>query len=913
MDDQKDDGGRRDSDPPRKPAPLTRAEEIETLLAHAADIVIRYDRDLRHLFVNPAIETVAGLPPESFLGRTNRELGMPEELCALWERELGAVFDHGLERRFEFLFDGVDGIHWMEARVVPERNAAGKVVTILSVTRERTEARQAEQEIRESEGRYRELFERARDMIAVFDLDGLLVHVNPALERTLGYSAAELTGQPLTSILAEEEGLAAAERLATKRDGSTIASVFEAVMLGKDGSRIPIQASSEIVRRGSVAYGVMVIARDVREQIADREALEESEGRFRGAFNGVAVGMVIADPEARVIQANTAFANMLGYSASELVGRSIGDIVHPDDTASFAHDVERLRIGPGPRHLVADRRYIRKDGEILFAHVSVSSIAAEDGATRFFAAQIEDVTALRDAQVDLAESHALQQAVISVSPDVLAVLGLDGALRLVSHSAEEILGYAADEFVGRSFLEYVHPEDRLTTQKLVESALRGDRPSVLRSRVIAKDGSIRLWDGTVAPTLGPDGQPYAVVASLRDVTNQVLLEDQLRQAQKMEAMGQLAGGVAHDFNNLLTAIGGYAELALSKLDGVGGTDELEGVIEAAGKAAGLTAQLLTFSRRQLLNPQTFDLGEAVGEMGSLLRRLVPATTEIVTLLPSSPTPIHADRAQIDQVIMNLVVNAADAMPDGGRIEIEVNLDAIHDQARLLVVDGGAGMDAVTAARIFEPFFSTKGTDGTGLGLSIVHGIVSQSGGRIAVESELGKGTTFSITLPLTSLSKREPTPVIAAAGGSGETVLLVEDEPLVRAVLTQMLDRDGYQLITAATGEEALAIADTMPGTIDLLITDLILPAMNGRETADAIYTRQPQAKVLYMSGYTDEIAIQADAYNGGFAFIQKPFSGQDLSRCVRGLLDTRVLAELGAIAPVVGGTANDRPVVDGP
>ncbi len=860
----------------------------DTLLANVADIVVRFDRELRHLFVNEAVTAVAGVSPETFIGRTNRELGMPEDLCALWDVELGAVFDEGLERRFEFPFDGPNGVRWLEAYVVPEVNAQGEVETILSVTRDRTEAHAAERELRASEARYRDLFERAGEMIIVFDFDGRLLQLNPAVERTLGYTRDELIGQTLESIFVPEERAATGARLARKRDRSETATTFESALLGKDGRRVPVEASSAIMFRDDAPSTAMMIAHDVTVKLAARAELETSERRFRGAFDGIAAGMVIADPDGIVLQTNETFAAMLGYQPAELIGTPIGALVPAEDAAGFRESIEALRDGVERRYSVPDRRYLRKDGGTVFANVSVSAVRGEDGSTAMLAAQIEDVTAMRQVRAELEESQALHQAVIDVSPDVLTVVDFDGTVRLVSPSVEGILGYAPDEFVGHNFLEFVHPDDRELAWDSVTEAERDHRPSVVRSRVVAKDGSIRLWDGTLGLWRALDGAPRGLVANLRDVTEQVSLEDQLRQAQKMEAVGRLAGGVAHDFNNLLTAIGGYAELARAKLEGTAGAAEIDGVIDAANKAANLTAQLLAFSRRQVMSPQTFDLGDVISEMGSLVRRLIPETTELVTVPPPGPAPVHADRSQIEQVILNLIVNAADAMPEGrkGKITLGVALAADGREAHLSVSDNGVGMDALTVSQIFEPFFSTKGPLGTGLGLSIVHGIVVQSGGEIAVESTPGSGSTFTIALPLSAIPLPATIPVAPAAQSGRETLLLVEDDPGVRGVLVQMLDGLGYRTHVFASGEEAVAFAKDASAPIDLLITDLVLPGMNGRETADAFHTYKPDVKVLYMSGYTDDAVIRAGGYDPGIAFIQKPFSGAQLSRRIRDVLD---------------------------
>ena len=865
-----------------------REQAFEALMAHAPDIIIRFDRELRHLYVNDAVEVVTGRPPKYFVGRTNRELGMPEELCVLWERELGAVFEHGEARRFEFEFGAAGGGRWLEAHVVPERNAAGEVETIVSFTRDRTEARHAEREMLASEARYRGLFERAMDMIVVLDRDGCFVQVNPAVSRTLGYVREELIGRPFVSILAPEEAEAGVARFARKLDGSEPASLYESVLLGQDGRRVPFEANSEVVFRDGAFYGVLVIARDVSERVAARAALEESERRFRGAFEGAAVGMVLSDPAGTLLRANAAYAEMLGYRPSELVGVAVHDLVHPDDRTALADDIEKLRVGFEARR-VAERRYLHKDGKIVLGHVSISTVRADDGSALYFVAQVEDVTELRGVQAELDESRALHRVVIESSHDVLAVLDLDGTIRLVSRSIENTLGYTQQELVGCSFTELLHPDDQQAAQTAMEAALRGEEPSVGRSRTIAKDGSIRLWDGTLAPGRGKDGEASFLVANAHDVTSQVQLEDQLRQAQKMEAVGRLAGGVAHDFNNLLLVIRGYAELALQKVEGHDDhSAEIGEVVAAAERAASLTGQLLAFSRRQVMNTEILDLRDVVADMVTLLRRLISEDVELTTVWPNEPTLIHADRTQIEQVIANLAVNARDAMPNGGHLLIEVARTADQRQALLVVRDDGTGMDAATGAQIFEPFFTTKGAAGTGLGLSMVHGIISQNGGQVAVDSDPGQGTTFTISLPLTERVGALPAPVAAApASGGAETILLVEDDPVVRRVVTSMLDHHGYRLIPAGSGEEALALARAAPDTVDLLITDLVMPGLNGRETAEAVRSLQPQARVLYMSGYTDDAVIRVGGFDLGVSFLQKPFSGDELARRVRELLDS--------------------------
>jgi two-component system, cell cycle sensor histidine kinase and response regulator CckA len=481
-----------------------------------------------------------------------------------------------------------------------------------------------------------------------------------------------------------------------------------------------------------------------------------------------------------------------------------------------------------------------------------------------------------------------QAQVIENSRDVLSVLDLDGTVRFVSQSVEDATGYSETEPIGHHFAEFVHPDDRRELTALMDAAARGETTPLTQCRMVVKDGSTRVWEGTVALGRGMDGEPTFLVWNSRDVTDRAELEDQLRQAQKMEVVGRLAGGVAHDFNNLLLVIRGYSELALEKVEARDdNTAEIGEVIAATDKAASLTAQLLAFSRRQILTPEPFALCDAVDEMTSMLQRLIGDDIELATFCPDRPTLINADRAQIGQVIANLAVNARDAMPNGGHLRIEVVRQVDPPEALLIVRDDGVGMDTLTAAQIFDPFFTTKGSDGTGLGLSTVHGIITQTGGRIAVDSRPGQGTTFTISLPVVDPVDAPPALVVAPADGGAETILLAEDNAMVARAVSRMLLQHGYRMITVESGEEAIEFARNAPGSVDLLLTDLVMRGLNGRQAAEVVLRHQPHAKVLYMSGYTEDVVIRVGHFEPGTAFIQKPFSGEELARRVRELLDS--------------------------
>jgi PAS domain S-box-containing protein len=449
------------------------------------------------------------------------------------------------------------------------------------------------------------------------------------------------------------------------------------------------------------------------------------------------------------------------------------------------------------------------------------------------------------------------------------------------------------------FLDVVHPDDRDRVRVAVSSAIDGRHEYESEYRICLTDGSIRWLFGRGSPTYATDGTSTGMVGITLEVTHRheadverESLEAQLRQAQKMEAVGQLAGGIAHDFNNLLLALRGYGELALRAIArGDDPTDEVQEMLAASERAKALTSQLLAFSRRQLLQPQIVDLSDVVVEMDKLLTSMIGDDVELETVTCDTPALVYADPSQLEQVVANLAINARDAMPHGGRLRLEVSAADVAWQnggmapgayALLTVTDTGCGMDAETSAHVFEPFFTTKKGVGTGLGLSTVHGIVTQSGGHILIYSEPEHGTAFKIYLPLASASgvkhpsKRQP----AVSSGSGERILLVDDDPAVRAIVSQLLTDRGYAVSTASDGDEAGAIAETT--NVDLLLTDIVMRGMSGRETADRLRVLRPGLAVLYMSGYTDDAIVRRGLLRRGTAFIQKPFSSEELARKVR-------------------------------
>ena len=512
---------------------------------------------------------------------------------------------------------------------------------------------------------------------------------------------------------------------------------------------------------------------------------------------------------------------------------------------------------------------------------------------------------LRLANDELRKSEERFRTIFESSELGIRLADLDGRLLAANRSFERMLGYGADGLVGTTLSEVTHPDDIEAHLALFRELVEGGRDSYqIESRLLRADGAV-LWGHLTASLVrDADGRPQFAIGMVQDVTQRTQLEEQLREAQKMDALGRLAGGIAHDFNNLLTVIGTYSTFALRQLDAADDDlrRDIEEIKKAGDRAASLTQQLLALSRRQVLKPQVLDLNAIVADTYKMLRRLIGENIEVVTDLGAALGPVKADPGQIEQVLINLVLNARDAMESGGRLTIEttnVDLDGPLVQngvetksgpyVVLTVGDTGCGMDEVTRLRIFEPFFTTKDKGkGTGLGLSTVYGIVAQSGGSIFVTTGVRSGTTVQVFLPRLDDADLDPQEVVpgAAVSAGTETVLLVEDEDVVRGAARRILRAGGYRVLEAFDGVEALRIVETHSGPIHLLVTDVVMPRMGGPELVERIGALLPDLKVLYISGYTAEADVARGVSVDDAGFLQKPFTQDVLATTVRSLLD---------------------------
>ena len=495
-------------------------------------------------------------------------------------------------------------------------------------------------------------------------------------------------------------------------------------------------------------------------------------------------------------------------------------------------------------------------------------------------------------------AEELYRSVVESSPSLICLLDTEAKVVYMSPAAEALTGYTNAEAEGQSVWSLLQPEDTPSLIEGLPAAVAGGGPgqrSTIHART--KTGEDLYLDGSVALVHGyGERTDDLILAIAHDATKEVQdaaaraeLEERLQQAEKLESIGQLAGGVAHDFNNLLLAIRGYGELAVRELE----TEDLDAakqdireVLHAADRATDLTRQLLAYGRRQVLMPELLDLGDLIGDTAGLLGPVLQPHIELNILPADRPVLVHADRGQLTQVITNLAVNARDAMPGGGTLTITAAAE--DNEALLTIADTGTGMGDETAAQIFEPFFTTKAHKGMGMGLATAHGIVDQSGGSIGVETKPGQGTLFTIRLPLVRNETAFGAEVATAADGDGPeagTIMLVEDTAVVRAVVRAFLEADGYHILEAERGEDALELARGHDGPIDIVLTDIVLPGIDGKETAAELRAQCPDVDVLYMSGYTNDPDLQAGRLPPRTAFIQKPFTGDELSEALRSLV----------------------------
>ncbi len=770
----------------------------------------------------------------------------------------------------------------------------------------RRERERAERALLESERRFRALVENSTDGVSLIELDGTMIYTGPSTNRILGYESREMIGRNIFEFVHPEDMETARSMFIDmiREPSRTVSALLR--LRHSDGSWRWIEHVSKNLINESSVQAVVSNYRDVTE----RRMAEESQTRLVAILEATSDFVGISDLSSRVLYLNRAGRRMTGIGDDEEISSTFVRNYHPQWAAQIILDEgipTAIRDGTWSGETAIQSRdgSERPVSQLILAH------KAPDGGTGFLSTIARDITERKRAEEALRLSEKKYRDIFEFAPIGIFQSTPTGRFIAVNAALTRILGYNSPRELMQINTADIY-FDRGQRAAIIDEYDEVGHALDLELLWKKKDGSPVWVQLNAFAVKDESGKTTRYESFVRDITERKhaqealqRTEEQLRQSQKMEAVGRLAGGVAHDFNNLLTAIIGCAELIWVQINS---NDPLrptvEEIVKAGERAAALTSQLLAFSRKQMLQPKVLDLNSVVTNLEKMLWRLIGEDIELVTVLAPDLGRVKADPGQIEQVILNLIVNSRDAMPDGGKVILEtanVNLgDALgHPDTRpgpyvmMAVSDTGLGMDDETRLRIFEPFFTTKETgQGTGLGLSTVYGIIKQSGGDISVYSEAGAGTAFKIYLPRveeaagTERRSGERISKFASMPKGSETVLVVEDDQTVRKLACQALRLSGYHVLEAANAGEALLICERHDGVIHLMLADVIMPQMSGRELAVRLNPVRPEMKTLFMSGYTDNAVFLQGGLEEGVAFIQKPFTPNSLSRKVRDVLD---------------------------
>jgi PAS domain S-box-containing protein len=751
------------------------------------------------------------------------------------------------------------------------------------------------------------IVESSEDAIVGETLDGVLTSWNRGAERIFGYPAAEAIGMPATALIPHGSEKEEAEILERLKQGDHI-EPCETVRRDKDGREVHVSLTASPIRDGrGRLVGVSKIACDVTRRKELEDALRRTEHEFRVLADNVPASFSYVDSNLRYRFVNKRYEEASGLPATDIVGREVREYLGAENYGKIRPHLEKALSGEAADFIWPLQL---PGGETRWMSVHYVPDRAPQGQVAGVYVLATDISSLVQTERALRESEEQLVALLEGAAQGIVAVDREGRITLVNRTAESMFGYSREELLGQP-VEVLMPE----RHQDVHVSHRVDFFAAPRNRAMGlglelsgrrKDGSEFPLEISLSHLQGSNG-PFAV-SFITDITarkqeeqRRKTLEEQLHRAVRLEAAGRLAGGVAHDFNNLLTALSGFSELTLDFLEEEHPLREAaEETFRTCQRSRSLVQQLLAVSRRQVLQPVALDLNAKIKEIERMLRGLVREDIELASELAPDLSSVRVDPSQIEQVVLNLAVNARDAMPDGGKLVIQtanVEVDQIYSEqhfelppgsyVKLAVTDTGQGMDRETMSHMFEPFFTTKGDGGTGLGLATVYGIVRQSGGAISVYSEPGQGSTFKIYLPAARKEQRpKAEPVRRWAHTGSETVLLVEDQGAVRIVAREALKKAGYAVLEARDGPEALALTAQYDGPIHLVLTDLVMPQMNGPELVTRLTALRPGLKKLFMSGHADETVEHHGMADSFSHFIEKPFTRDGLLNKVRRVLD---------------------------
>ena len=885
--------------------------ELSITLDSIGDGVIATDVAGRVLRLNPVAERLTGYAQDEARGRPVEEVfrivsslsdePVPSPITRVIEE--GVVV--GLANHTSLI--ARDGQRRQIAdSAAPIRDVDGGLIGVVMVFRDVTKEYAARDALRESNRRYREIFAGSRDGFVMVDTAGHILDANPAYCQMLGYDLAGLRElESFYSITPEKWRQWEREEIWDKqllRRGYS--DVYEKEYIRSDGTVFPVELRSYAVRdeQGELIY-LWGVARDVSARQAARQALAESEHRFRSFVENASDIVYELAPDGTFTYISPNWLDFMGEPAEDAIGKSFREYVHPEDVRLCEGFLQEV-LASGQRRDSVEYRVYRADG-VLGWHVSTGSpLRNEDGQVSRYVGIARDVTAKKQAEQALRESERRYRSLAENFPNgALFLMDRDFRYLVANGRAFPQVGLSAEAIEGRTVAE-VFPDLWPDMRAFHEAIFRGEHVRY------ETEFQGRLYSNQGVPIFDENGLVAQAIVITQDITDvrqadrqRQQLEAQLRQSQKLEAVGRLAGGVAHDFNNMLHTILGFTDLLLADTDEQASSREsLEQIHSAAQRSADLTRQLLAFARKQTIAPEVLDLNETVAGMLKMLRRLIGEDIELIWKPAANLPAVEMDPAQLDQVLANLVVNSRDAIAGVGQIVIETSAIEVDEayclehaecqvgpHVRLSVSDTGAGMDARTLEQVFEPFYTTKPKDqGTGLGLATVYGIVHQNGGFINAYSEPGKGATFHIALPAARRAKpatvQDPNPPVLPTGR--ETILVAEDDAGILRLADRALSELGYEVLAAAGPKDALQLAEETPEAIDLLVTDVIMPGMSGQDLHGLLRARQPGLRCLYMSGYTAEVIAHRGVLEEGVNFLQKPFSAAELARKVREVLD---------------------------
>jgi len=779
-------------------------------------------------------------------------------------------------------------------------------VYVLAVMQDITKRKQAEEALRESEGRYRLLAENVTDVIWIRDMNLNLTYISPSVKNQQGYSVEEAKARTLEETWTPESlkyiGEVFVEELEMEKDNQKDMSrsrTIEVEIKCKDGSIIWTEAKMSFLRnKDGEPIGTIGVTRNITERKKGERALRESEATLRSIFRAAPTGIGLVRD--RVIkQVNERLCEMLGYSQKELLEQNARILYLTDEDFDYVGREKYLQINDKGTGTV-ETRWQRKDGKVIDVILSSTPIDPNDlsiGVT--FTAL--DITVRKQAEEALQESEGKYRTVLEANPDAVVVYDIKGNVIYFNPAFTRIFGWTLEERIGNKMDIFVPEEAWRETKMMIKKVLAGERFSGIETHRYNQKGEIIPVSISGAIYKDQNGKPSGSVINLRDITEQKKLESQLQQSQKMEAIGTLAGGIAHDINNILGIILGNTELAMDDIPNWNPVrPNLEEARIASLRAKDVVRQLLSFARKTEMEKKPTNIIPIVKESFKLLRSSIPTSIEIRQNISKDVDTILADPTQINQILINLCTNADHAMPDGGIIEIILNnieLDeantAQHSDlypgryVNLTVTDTGHGISQEVIDRIFDPYFTTKDVGkGTGMGLSVVHGIVKKHNGAITVKSEPGKGTTFSIFFPAVeedAVIESEPTEKLPTGN---EKILFIDDEPSIVNMTRQMLERLGYEVDTKMSSIEALELFRSKPDQFDLIITDMTMPSMTGDKLVKEVLNIRPDMPTIICTGFSDKIDAEKAKEIGATEYIEKPVDKRNLAIKVRGVLD---------------------------